>query len=156
MDVQPPEAPRRFSLRLDIYPPSQVLQTNGLLYHLALASHVVRGATNSRIPLLRGHYSASSLMRIPPSPSRLSAAFPAISGYTVYLAPVISPWDEEGFSSCSTRPCHRAVATTPPECPAASVRLQPSMWSSPPGQGLNLRSFDTFEATCAFTFVTAR
>src|SRR5712691_4239681 len=56
--------------------------------------------------------------------------FPGVSGYTVYLAPVLSPWDEEGFSSCSTRPCHRAVATTPPECPAASVRLRPSMLPS--------------------------
>ena len=31
-------------------------------------------------------------------------------------APQISPRDEEGLSSCLARPCHRAVAKTPPEC----------------------------------------
>ena len=45
-----------------------------------------------------------------------SADFP-VSGYTAYLAPPISRRDEDGFSSCSARPCHRAVATTPPEWP---------------------------------------
>ena len=45
-----------------------------------------------------------------------------ISGYRVDLAPPLSRWGEEGFSSCSTRPCPRAVALTPPECPAASAR----------------------------------
>src|SRR5271166_5654971 len=29
---------------------------------------------------------------------------------------MISPRDEEGFSSCSACPCHRAVASTPPKC----------------------------------------
>jgi hypothetical protein len=36
------------------------------------------------------------------------------AGYTAYLAPAISRWDEEGFSSCLACPCHRAVAPTPP------------------------------------------
>ena len=36
-------------------------------------------------------------------------------------APSISRRDEEGFSSCSAHPCHRAAANTPPECPTASV-----------------------------------
>ena len=36
------------------------------------------------------------------------------AGYTAYLAPAISRWDEEGFSSCSACPRHRAVASTPP------------------------------------------
>jgi hypothetical protein len=31
-------------------------------------------------------------------------------------APQISPRDEEGLSSCLACPCHRAVASTPPEC----------------------------------------
>ena len=39
---------------------------------------------------------------------------PGFAGYTAYLAPAISHWDEEGFSSCSACPCHRAVASTPP------------------------------------------
>jgi hypothetical protein len=39
---------------------------------------------------------------------------PGVAGYTAYLAPAISPRDEEGFSSCLACPCHRAVASTPP------------------------------------------
>ncbi len=41
--------------------------------------------------------------------------FPRCRDYRAYLAPPLSRRDEEGFSSCSTRPCHRAVALTPPE-----------------------------------------
>src|SRR5215470_16818883 len=41
--------------------------------------------------------------------------FPGFAGYTTYLAPPISRWGEDGFSSCSTCPCHRAVPTTPPK-----------------------------------------
>src|SRR4030095_8839800 len=41
--------------------------------------------------------------------------FPGFAGYTAYLAPPISRWGEDGFSSCSTCPCHRAVPTTPPK-----------------------------------------
>ena len=41
--------------------------------------------------------------------------FPGCAGYTTYLAPPISQWDEEGFSSCSACPCHRAVAFHPAE-----------------------------------------
>jgi hypothetical protein len=40
---------------------------------------------------------------------------PGTTGYMAYLTPPISWRDEEGFSSCSACPCHRAVATTPPE-----------------------------------------
>ena len=40
---------------------------------------------------------------------------PGVTGYTAYLAPPISRREEEGFSSCLARPCHRAAATTPPE-----------------------------------------
>ena len=39
---------------------------------------------------------------------------PRFAGYTIYLPPVISRRDEEGFSSYSVCPCHRAVAFTPP------------------------------------------
>jgi hypothetical protein len=39
---------------------------------------------------------------------------PGFAGYTAYLAPAISRWDEEGLSSYSACPCHRAVAFTPP------------------------------------------
>jgi hypothetical protein len=38
-----------------------------------------------------------------------------LTGYTIYLAPPISRWDEDGFTSCSACPCHRAGPTTPPQ-----------------------------------------
>jgi hypothetical protein len=41
--------------------------------------------------------------------------FPGCSGYTGYLAPRISVWEEEGFSSCLACPCRRAAAPTPPK-----------------------------------------
>jgi hypothetical protein len=81
MDVEAPEAPRRFSLRLGVYPPSQVLQTDGRLSHLAPASRIGGGVTGSRVPWLHGSYPASPLLRPPPPPSRLqptSRRFPVI------------------------------------------------------------------------------
>src|SRR6202030_4194134 len=72
MHIQSPKPPGRFGLRLAVYPPPQVLQTNGRLCHFAPAFRVVGGSTdNSRVPLLGGHCSASSLLRTPPSPSPL-------------------------------------------------------------------------------------
>ena len=59
------------SLRLDVYPPPQVLQIDGRLCHLVLAFLIVGDITNSRAPSLRGHYPASSLLRTHPPPSRL-------------------------------------------------------------------------------------
>jgi hypothetical protein len=56
-------------------------------------------------------------------------------------APWISPWDEEGFSSCLTCPCHRAVANAPPERPAASVSLRRSILPSPLNRGFGLWIF---------------
>ena len=46
---------------------------------------------------------------------RVFDRFPGGTGYTAYLAPAISRWDAEGFSSCSACPCPHAVAPTPPE-----------------------------------------
>jgi hypothetical protein len=66
-----PETPGRVSLRLDVYSPPQVLQINGRLYHLVLAFPYVGDIANGRAPWLRGHYSASSLLRTQPPPSRL-------------------------------------------------------------------------------------
>src|SRR6266704_1043007 len=59
-------------------------------------------------------------------PIRHPLAFPPISRFSVIrslYAPPISRRGEEGFSSCLAHPCHRAVATTPPECPAAPMVL---------------------------------
>ena len=47
---------------------------------------------------------------------------PRVAGYRADVAPPLSRWGEEGFSSRSTCPGHRAVALTPPERPAASTR----------------------------------
>src|SRR4030081_3305806 len=66
-----PETPGRFSLRLDVYSPPQVLQINGRLCHLVLAFPYVGDIANGRVPSLRGHSSASSLLRPQPTPSRL-------------------------------------------------------------------------------------
>ncbi len=52
--------------------------------------------------------------------------------------------DEEGFSSCSICPCHRAVPTTPPECHVASVSPRHAMLPSPRSRGLGLRIFILF------------
>ena len=54
-----PKAPGRFSLRLDVYSPSQVLQTDCRFYHVDLASLFVREITYSRVPLLCERYLAS-------------------------------------------------------------------------------------------------
>ncbi len=59
-----------------------------------------------------------------------SADFPGDAGYTTYPAPPISRWDEDGFSSCSAHPCHRAAPTTPPERIDASVRIRRSVLPS--------------------------
>src|SRR6202158_3834519 len=56
---------------LDVYSPPQVLQINGRLCHLVLAFPYVGDIANGRAPSLHGHYSASSLVRTHPPPSRL-------------------------------------------------------------------------------------
>jgi hypothetical protein len=110
--VRIPETPVRFSLRLGVYLPSQVLQTDGRRCHAALASRMAGSVTNSRAPSLRGRYPASTLLRTRPTPSRLRP-LSRVAGYTAYLAPPISRRDEEGFSSCLARPCHHAVDNHP-------------------------------------------
>ena len=57
------------------------------------------------------------------------------------VAPPISRWGEDGFSSCSACPCHRAVPTTPPECRVASVSLRRAILPSPVRSRLGLRGY---------------
>src|SRR5712692_9006812 len=60
----------------------------------------------------------------PDSPSTLNSQGVTVSPILTEradLAPPLSRWGEEGFSSRSTCPRHRAVALTPPEHPAASA-----------------------------------
>src|ERR1700751_601531 len=70
MHVQSPETPGFLSLRLEVYSPPQVLQIHGRLCHLVLAFLIMEKVTNRRAPLLCRHYSASSLLRTHPPPSR--------------------------------------------------------------------------------------
>jgi hypothetical protein len=68
---------------------------------------------------------------------------------------VISPWGEEGFSSCLMCPCHRAIANTPPKWFAASVSLRRAMLPSSSSEDFGLWG-KIFRGYFAFTFVTAR
>jgi len=67
--------------------------------------------------------------------------FPSVAGYRAYLSPVISPWGEEGFSSCLACPRHHAVATTPPEWVSHHASLPLPMLPSPSGCRLGLWGF---------------
>ena len=82
--------------------------------------------------------------------------FPGVTGYRTYLALAISRQGEEGFSSCLTCPCHRAVATHPAEVeqPSQSAFGCPC-GLRPPVVGSTF-GVSTFGATSAFTFVTAQ
>ena len=75
-----------------------------------------------------------------PSRHRLTfGRFPEETGYTAYLAPVISAWGEDGFSSCLACPCHRAVPTTPPEGYASTVSLRRTLLPTLHPRELGLR-----------------
>jgi len=49
-------------------------------------------------------------------------------------------WDEDGFSSCSTCPCHRAAPNHPAGVADRLVSARPVMLPSPVGRGLGLRN----------------
>ncbi len=155
MDVQTPEPPGRLSLRLDVYSPSQVLQIVGRLCHLVLAFPIAGEVTNSRAPSLRGHCSASSLLRTHPPPSRrrsisrlrrlydlpCSGDFsPGRGGLLQLLGMSVPPCCR--FHPAEVKVPHRSDFGTP-------CCLRPSVAGSALGSL-------TFEATCAFTFITAR
>jgi hypothetical protein len=68
--------------------------------------------------------------------------FPGIAGYTSDLTPLISQRDEEGFSSCSRRLDHRAVAPSPAgalrrvsQTATARMAFAESSTARPPGLG---------------------
>jgi len=137
MHVPSPTSPGRFGFRLVIYSLPQVLQTNGRFYPVVPASLgfetlLTAGSLRSTgiTPLLRYY-----------EPLRHPLAGPPISllGYTVYLAPLISPRDETGFSSGPLCLYRHVVAATPPVCGFRSVRVRIPIRSSPPGQRLDDR-----------------
>ena len=88
-----------------------------------------------------------TLLLAPPPPSRRppTSRLHRLYGFP---APRISPRDEEGFSSCLRRPCHRAVANAPPEHLAASVSLRRSILPSPPNRGFGLWISDSRGHLC--------
>src|SRR5215469_2363602 len=86
---------------------------DGRLCHLVLAFLTVETSQ------MAGPLGSTDITPLPRycGPSRHPLVFgrlPGVAGYTAYLAPAISRRDEEGFSSYSACPCHRAVASTPP------------------------------------------
>ena len=138
MNIQPPKPPCLIRLRLQVYLPSQVLQTNGRLYHLAPASQCCQKIINSRVPLLLGRYPRSTLIRTPPPPSRLSVHFPLLT--------VIEPTLLQRFRFGTRRasPVARYVLVTVLSLPprrsvsVVSISFRLIMLPSPYGCGLGL------------------
>jgi len=83
--------------------------------------------------------------------------FPSCRGYRAYLAPPLSRRGEEGFSSCSTRPGHRAAANHPARVVAASVSHSAAHHAA---FALRKRArpleLPTLRGHLAFTFIPAR
>jgi len=106
MNIQPPKSPCFIRLRLKVYLPSQVLQTNGRFYHSVPTSQCCQKIINSGAPLLLGSYPRSTLIRTLPPPSRLSVHFP--------LFAVIEPTFLQKFRSGTRRasPVARYVLVT--------------------------------------------
>src|ERR1700731_4809094 len=155
MHVQSPKPPGRFSLRLAVYPPPQFLQTDGCLYHLTPASPLGRRKHRQQGPFARRHCSASSLLRTLPSPSPLrpTSRFSRLYGLP---APPFSRREEEGFSSCSARPCHRAAATTPSKSSVGICQLATLDAVFTLGRRIRPSRFPLFGATRAFAYAAAR
>ena len=128
----------RFCLLLVVYPRPQVLQITGRFYHGAPASRGGQGVT-----VQQGSFAPWELPQFiaTTNPSATLSSSTDFPGFLVIRlpAPSISRRDEEGFSSCLTCPCHRAVPTNPPECHIASVSPLHAMLPSPRDRGLGLR-----------------
>src|SRR6201987_2920199 len=151
MDVQSPELPGRLSLRLDVYSPPQVLQIDGRLCHLVLAFLVVGDVTNSRAPSLHGRYPASTLLRTHPSPSRLRSTSRLSRLYDLPCSDDFSSGRGGllqllGMALSPGRRFHPAEVLEPHRSDFGSPCCL-----RPPVVGLR-----SFEATFAFTVVTAR
>src|SRR5947208_250996 len=111
VDVQAPETPGRFGLRLDVDPPPQVLQIDGRLYHLAPASRVGEGVAEQQ-----GPFAPRALPRLiatagPSATLSPSADFPG--------SPVIRPTCLRRFRGGARRasPVARCALVTVPSLP---------------------------------------
>src|SRR5450631_191311 len=141
MNVYPPKPPGRFRLRLDIYifrlKSCKLLDVFIIspLPHILLEELQTAGPLRSTGVTRNHHYYRPIRHPLAFSP------FPGFSGYKTYLAPAISRWDEEGFSSCLACPCQRDVASTPPKWSGCISQFQPTMLSSPYGCRLDLRIY---------------
>lgn len=96
--VQPPPIPplpAEVSLRLGVYPPSQLLQTDGRLRHLVLASLVDEGITKQQGPFAPRALPRFLANTSPSATLSPSTDFPVQAGYTASLTPEISPWGEK-------------------------------------------------------------
>src|SRR5215469_10424904 len=155
MDVQTPETPGRFSLRLDVYVPSQVLQTYRRVYHPPLPPVL------SELLQTAGPLRSPGITRLPRSygPIRHPLAFGPLP-----VVAVIGPTLLRRFRAGARRasPVAQHVLVIVPSLPprrseiGVSVSLRLSMLPSP--SRLRARPSDllTFEATSTFTFITAR
>src|SRR5262249_1874652 len=71
---------------------------------------------SAHLPPPRLSYASSPLhvYSCPARPPPVFGLLPVCPGYPASLPPALLRRDEEGFSSCSACPCHRAVASPPP------------------------------------------
>ena len=128
-----------FRLPLLVDPLSQVLQIAERFYQTPLPPIIARGIAKQLGPFAPRELPQFIATTNPSATFSPSFLFPVSAGYRSDLLQSVSLWDEEGFSSCSTCPCHRAVPTTPPKCHAASVSPRHVMLPSPRTRGLGLR-----------------
>ena len=137
MNVQAPEAPRQFRLRLGVYPPSQVLQPDWRSSHSATASPR-RSSCAQQGPFAPVAFTTFFTTTDPSdarSPSIRLPVLPVVRSTLLRRFPAgasrASPVD-------STRPCHRAAAATPPEGTAVA-RGGRLLLPSPSTERLGLR-----------------
>jgi len=119
-------------------------------------SVLLESLPSSRAPLLHGHYAASPLLCAPPPPSRLPPfswfgqlyGFPAPPFFLAGRGGLLQSLDMSLLPCCPYHPagvsCRLGQPATRPCC------LRPETGGSASGSKF------CFEATCGFTFVTAR
>ena len=155
MDVPAPEPPGRFSLRLHIYPPLQVLPTHGCLCHSPAS--LCRSVPNSRVPVAPRALPRFSATTDPSVPLASSGDFPVDRLYNL-LASADFAAGRGGFLQLlrvSLSPCcrshpagvYRRVSQTATTILPSPSRLQarpPGFRTSrPPLRSLALRPGDS-------------
>ena len=104
--------PAQLSLPLGVYPPSQVLQMVGAFLRAPLPP-VLMEELRTAGPLGSAGVTPPRRYYGPIRHPLVVGRLPGGAGYTAYPASAVSGRDEEGFSSCSMCPGHRAVANHP-------------------------------------------